>query len=599
MTAPIWTTACVDWEERILAGRPLITFDPLFPLQAAAGLKTFSAFRLPDMNNQRMGDITRPWVQQFVSHIFGAYDESTARRLISEFFLLISKKNTKSTTAAGIMMTALTKNWRPSAEMLIIAPTKEIADNSFLPARDMVKSNPRLEALYHVQENIRTITHRGNDSFMRVVAADTQTVGGKKASWILVDELHIFGKDPKAHSMMREATGGLTSRREGAVLYLTTQSEGPPQGLFKTKLEYAREVRDGNIIDKSFLPVLYEFPQSYITKKLYREKKYWHITNPNYGTSVDELHLEREHQKAEHAGEHDLIDFFAKHLNVEIGMSMRLDRWVGADFWEAAGVAPCKTLDQLLTLCEVCTNGIDGGGLDDLLGYVVLGRERTAIMRLRRMLEGKKDEAPEMVEVMENGAMVKKERDHRRWYVWAHAWAHEIVLERRKELAPKLQDLAKAGDLTIVTNPGDDIQELAGFVSKIYNKGMFPEKHGIGVDPAGLGDIIDVLTGEMFKIPIELITQIPQGWKLNGAIKMTERKLPGKMIAHSGQPLMAHAVGSARTELRSNNTVITKQASGSAKIDPLMALFNAVSLMALNPAPRPSMGDFLSDPIIV
>jgi len=30
--------------------------------------------------------------------------------------------------------------------------------------------------------------------------------------------------------------------------------------------------------------------------------------------------------------------------------------------------------------------------------------------------------------------------------------------------------------------------------------------------------------------------------------------------------------------------MITKQASGSGKIDPLMALFNAVQLMSLNPA---------------
>ena len=70
---------------------------------------------------------------------------------------------------------------------------------------------------------------------------------------------------------------------------------------------------------------------------------------------------------------------------------------------------------------------------------------------------------------------------------------------------------------------------------------------------------------------------------MSGAIKTAERKLAEGTFLHGGQPLMAWCVGNARVVPVGNAVNITKQVSGSAKIDPLMATFNAVSLMALNP----------------
>ena len=72
---------------------------------------------------------------------------------------------------------------------------------------------------------------------------------------------------------------------------------------------------------------------------------------------------------------------------------------------------------------------------------------------------------------------------------------------------------------------------------------------------------------------------------LNGAIKDTERDLAGGIIIHPGQELMTFAVGNAKIVPRGNAISIDKQVSGSAKIDPLMAAFNAVALMAMNPEP--------------
>lgn len=542
-------TSCRDWEKRIVARQSLIAFPPLFPSEAETALEVFKALKIVDApGSPTFGEACEQWVFDFVAAIFGAADPESGSRLIREFFLLISKKNSKSTIAAGIMLTALIVNWRLSAELLILAPTIEVADNSFKPAADMVRHDEELSALLHVQDHVRTITHRTTKAFLKVVAADADTVSGKKAAFVLVDELWGFGKKPRAAAMLREATGGLVSRPEGFVIYLSTQSDDPPEGVFKAKLDYFRAVRDGRIKDGKSLAVIYEFPEHMIEDESYLDPKNFYVTNPNLGRSVDAQWILDELTKEREAGPSELKVFVAKHLNVEIGLRQAKKSWEGADFWEAAAT-PIDSLSDFLDRCEVVVVGIDGGGLDDLLGLTLLGREKGTGL----------------------------------WLCWSRAWAHKIVLSRRKDIAAKLEDLRKIGHVTIVDHPGQDVADVADIILEVDGRGLLAEKSAIGVDPAGIVDIVDELVAR--GIVLDRIVAVSQGWKLNGAIKTTARKVAGGELKHEGSPLMAWCVGNARTEPKGNAITITKQVSGSAKIDPLMSLFNAVSLMSLNPEP--------------
>ena len=547
-----WSTSCKDWEKRILAGESLIPFPPLFPQEAEEGLAVMRDLYLVDvLGRPTIGQVARPWLIDFAASIFGAYDTKAGRRLIMEFFLLVSKKNSKSTTAAAIMLTALIRNWRDSAEFLILAPTVEIANNSFYPARDMVNADRELSDLMHVQNHLRQITHMKSGATLKVVAADNETVGGKKATGILLDECWLFGKQPNAENMLREACGGLASRPEGFIIWLSTQSDEAPAGVFKQKLDYARGVRDGRIDDNRFLPVIYEFPKHILDTKQHLDPKMFYVTNPNLGASVDEEFILREFKKAEEAGDVSMQGFLAKHLNVEMGLNLRSQRWVGADFWEEA--AGTVSLDTILEKSDVIEIGIDGGGLDDLLGLAVLGRDA------------------------ENG----------NWLLWTIAWCNPIALERRKSEAARYRDFEKAGDLIIVSEIGQDIKEAGDIVRKCDASGLLDR---IGVDQAGIGAIVDEIEAGDEKgegaIEHDRIVGIPQGWRLNGAIKTTERKVAEKTLIHGGQALMSWCVGNARVEPKGNAIVITKQASGTGKIDPLMATFNAVALMSMNPEAR-------------
>ncbi|WP_407493970.1 terminase large subunit [Acinetobacter baumannii] len=548
MTAmlPEWTTACPDWEERIVNKQSLMPCAPLFPQVADVAERIFKELILVDvMDSPKMGDVTLEWVIEFVRAIFGAYDPKSKRRLIREFFLLISKKNTKSTIAAGVMLVALLLNDRLSAELIILAPTKEVADNSFNPIRDFIRADEELSAMINISEHTKTVTHLGTGATLKVIAAESNAAAGKKASIILIDEVWLFGKRANAESMFREAKGGLTSRPEGCVIYLSTMSDEVPCGVFKQLLDYARDVRDGIKEDKSFLPLIYEFPKHLVEAGEHLKPENFYITNPNLGASVDHEYLISEFNKVKDAGEESLRDFLAKHLNIEIGMNLRANRWAGAEFWNQQ--KHVFGLDQLIEQSDVITIGIDGGGLDDLLGFAVLGRLK---------------------------------KDPRVWWLWNHAWANKVALERRKENIPKYQDFEKEGSLTVVDKVGEDIDQLAVIAKQVYDSGKLDK---IGLDPQGLGGLLDGLLG--VGIPQEQLVGVPQGHRLMGYIMTAERKLAEGNLWHAGQQLMTWCAGNARVVMIGNGMRITKQESGVGKIDPLIATFNAVALMTMNPEP--------------
>lgn len=543
---PSWSTACPDWEERILEGRPLVPFPPLFPAEADAALELMRELRLVDVaGSPPMGEACRPWVFDFAGAIFGAYNHAIGRRLIRNFLLLIAKKNGKSTIAAAIMLTALMRNWRESAEFYILAPTKEVADNSFLPARDMVGAHPSFDKTLHVNTHQKTITHLTTGAFLKVVAADSETVGGKKATGVFIDELWLFGKRADAEHMLNEATGGLASRPEGFVIYASTQSDKTPSGVFAKQLERFRAIRDGELVDPRSLGVLYEYPERMLKSGDFKRPEYFHIPNPNLGASVDREFLLEKIAEAERSGQASMAIVAAKFLNVQVDIALGVDSWAGAALWPR-GIEAGLDLEAVLARCEVVTVGIDGGGLDDLLGIGVIGRERVT----------------------------------KRWLGWARAYISPEGLERRKANRTEYDRFEAAGDLVYVTQLGQDIEGIVAIARQVRDRGLLAE---VGVDAAGIGLIVDALEEIGINQDDKTLGTVRQGIGLMGAFKALERKLADGTFRHSGSAMMAWCVGNAKLVRTRTAAMIARDEAGYGKIDPLMALFNAAALMAMNP----------------
>ena len=554
-------TSCPDWRQRLTEGRSLVPDVPLInPENGEKAVRIFNRLRVPDIPGQpRLAEAGGDWFRDIVRVVFGSYDSEAGRRLIQEIFLLVPKKNAKSTYSAAVMMTAIIMNQRPNAELLLIAPTKEIADIAFNQARGMVKADPALDNLFHPQEHLKKITHLNMGSVLKVVAADTNVVTGVKATFILIDETHVFGDKSRATHVFTELRGAQAARPDGFLWQITTQSKTPPAGVFKAELQHARAVRDGKA-KAPLLPVLYELPQDLAGENGWRDPDRLRMVNPNLGRSVNLEFIERGIERAEEEGAEALALFASQHANVEIGLALQSDRWPGADYWQAQGDR-ALSLETVIERSEVVTVGIDGGGLDDLLGFAVCGRDA------------------------ETGG----------WMLWNRAWAHPIAAQRRKTEAPKYRDFERDGDLVMTDGLHSDVAEVAALVGQVEAAGKLDR---VGLDPVGIGAVVDAL--QEVGIEYERLVAVTQGWKLSGAIKTTERELASGKLRHAGQPMMAWCVGNAKIEPRGNAILVTKQAAGRGKIDPLMATFNAIALMAMNPEPRGGdLQAWLDEPIMV
>jgi phage terminase large subunit-like protein len=567
-----WNLSCPDWRERLVDGRSLVPDLPLYTAEAERAVAIFNKLRLADVvGTPSMAEAGGEWFRAIVRAMFGCVDPATQYRHIKELMLLVPKKNNKTTGGALLMLTALAMNQRPRAPFVLMAPVQDTADEAFAAAEGAIELDPVLEKVFHVRSHLKTIVHRETKADLQIMTFDPDYLTGKKFVGTLLDELHVVAKNVKATKALRQVRGGMVPFPESFLAFITTMPDDPPTGVMKQELDKARNIRDGKAEGKT-LPVLYEFPpEIQKDKEVWSDPATWQMVNPNMGLSVQLQALVDLHADAESKGDAELRGWASQHLNLQIGLAMQGDHWAGADYWEA-NADPTLTLEELIERCEVAVVGIDGGGLDDLLGLCIMGRERVA------------SDVLEPAYIAEDGTEVpEKKVKRKRWLSWHHAWAHEIVLERRKDIAAKLLDFKAAGCLSIVQLPGRDVAKLADRIMQVREAGLLPEENAVGVDAAGISDIVDELESPDRGLTKAQIVAISQGWRLNGSIKTTERRLAGGQMVHGGTPLMAWCVGNAKAEGKGNAISITKQTSGNAKIDPLMATFDAVSLLSLNP----------------
>ncbi len=551
-----------------MSGRSIMPDLPLFEDEASAAVAFFEQLRLPDqIGKPLLKDTCGPWFIEIVRALFGSLDKETMFRHVSELFVMVGKGNSKTTYCAALMLTALLMNERPNATYFFVAPSNSTAQLAYQTAEDMIKADPELTKRFWPRENLLRIEDRVTGAQIEVKTFSLEIMNGPKPVGVLLDEIHLCARHGDAERIMRQIRGGLQKNKEAFLVIITTQSNEPPVGIFEAELREARAIRDGMIDDPIMLPILYEFPED-IQKKpeIWQNKDIWSVVMPNLGRSI---HLEKlvKDFNAEKRKSKQAFELWAsQHLNIEMGIGTRSDGWAGAEYWIASADAelsraamiaanpsaemeeiPWMQLQGLIDRCEVIVLGIDGGGLDDLLGVSVLGRVTGTT----------------------------------NWLLWNHAVVAPIALDRQKQNEPWYSGFEKDGDLTIAPLP-QDMDVLDAILDVLEDSGKLAT---VSVDPSCVDDIKSTCERHGINEENGRFIGERQGTGLMKAITTAERRLAAGTLKHCGQPIMTWCVGNAKVRLTSSAKLIEREASGKGKIDPLVATFDAIMGMTADPQP--------------
>lgn len=342
-----------------------------------------------------------PWEKSIILNLIG-WKRWHAKhgwiRRYREVLILIARKNGKSPLAAAIALYMLFCDGMAGKQCYLAASDREQASIVYRHCKGMIQQEPLLSKrcrIYGGTANAyqsRTIVREEEASFLRVVSADADTKHGSNTHLAIIDELHA---QPDRELVDVFSTSMASENIPQPMLIYITSADYNRTSICNEKHDYGIRVRDREINDQAFLPVIYETPM----EADWTDPDVWRFANPNLGVSVSLEYLERECKKAQEIPAYENT-FRRLHLSQRTQQDVRA---IPMDQWDICGqnVKPKEWRERMLEHLRgsPCCGGLDLGSVSDLtalalvfgnadIGYDVLPffwcPENTAEKRSRR-----------------------------------------------------------------------------------------------------------------------------------------------------------------------------------------------------------------------
>lgn len=218
------------------------------------------------------------WQKAALAAIFGFIHKIDETRQYRELFLVVARKNGKSTLSAGIGLYMMIGDGEPGAEVYAVASKKDQAKIVWSDAKRMVNKSKVLRR--RIKPLVAEMVADWNDSIFKPVASDSDTLDGLNVHGAMMDEIHAW-KDKNLYDVIVDGT----SAREQPLNIMITTAGTIRESVYDMKYDEAEMILAGfdnkdGYKDETLLPIIYELDD----RKEWTKEESWKKANPGLGT---------------------------------------------------------------------------------------------------------------------------------------------------------------------------------------------------------------------------------------------------------------------------------------------------------------------------
>lgn len=455
----------------------------------------------------------RPWQERIIRQIFDAEGKPQYRKV----FIALPRKHGKTELAAAIVLYLMLGTGKKAHRIYSASGDHKQAALIYDAAVSMIAQSETLNGCTKVYKSTKRIEVPRMDSFYEALSSEDDQKYGLRPSVIMLDELWVM-PNRRLYNALKTAFGATKS----PLTIMITTAGWDRESLCWEQWEYARAVRDGQIDDPGFLPILFESPDD----EDWTSEDVWRKTMPALGDFCQMDFIREEFKQARQLPVYENT-FKQLYLN---RWTNQAERWISQEAWDACG----EWFDHRELAGEQCYAGLDGAVSGDMFCYSLVFKYG------------------EKIRILNHGFVPRDGR-----------WRDEL---RNKD---RYERWEREGWLTYT--PGNVIDDRVVEKAIVDWNEKYPVK-SLFADKARVTSLLIRLLND-HNLPVKGIAQGPVS--LNEACETLEKAVIAGQIEHRNDPILSWNIANASIKRTTTGLIYPDKQSSTARIDGLSATINA------------------------